>query len=151
MENLKPSELRIGNYVLTNNSLYRKADLGKIACIVAINSEVKVDNKQGVVTIYQIEDKYKDTYGQFLDYLKPIPISEEKLIELGFTKTEDNDYLKVGRKAFLVSLADYGDTDFHVLYRCDIGMDFCSLAYVDYIHQIQNIVFDLTGEELVIN
>lgn len=145
MGNLKPSELRIGNSVLNRGGERLEIDrfYGN-----KIESDIKnMPNKDPLTGI----PIYYHPFTEEIQYCKPIPITKEKLLQLGFTKTEDNDYsLTVGRKTFLLSLADFGDTDFHVLYRCDIGIDFCSLVYIDYIHEIQNIVFDLTGEELTI-
>ena len=36
---IQANELRIGNFVMTNNSKYRPSDVGKIACITQIDSE----------------------------------------------------------------------------------------------------------------
>jgi hypothetical protein len=137
---MEAKQLRLGNLFLRNNEIWKVFQLEhRYKNVYRINDvDVNFDNPT------EIEENCKGVF-----------ITEDKLLELGFAKTYNEEdtfdyYLTVGRKAFILSLADYGDNDFHVLYRCDIGIKFYSLTYIDYIHQIQNIVFDLTETELTI-
>jgi hypothetical protein len=148
---VKANELRIGNLVQANNVKYRIGDLGKISCIVAIDSDKKYNDQQGTATLYLTEDNNKDTYGQWLDYLAPIPITEEWLLMFGFKKellSDDSGY--------------YYSLDFIENKHCDLSI--CSgdkngfievtlFPYEDwfrykYVHQLQNLYFALIGEEL---
>lgn len=70
---------------------------------------------------------------------------------LGFIRDpdEDNDYMiSFGRKKF--KLVECQDDDMALLYQHDIGMDWSWLDFIDYAHQLQNIIYALTGEELTI-
>ena len=87
---IQAQDLRIGNLVMTNNSKYRTEDVGKIACITQIDSERTFEEIKGTASLYLIDNKWKDTYGQWLTFLEPIPINEEWLLKFGFIR-QDND------------------------------------------------------------
>jgi hypothetical protein len=74
---VKLNELRIGNLLIVNNSIFRPKDTGKIYHILKIDSEN--DSVNGIT----IEDiPYGFTFGQFIKYLNPIPLTEEWLMKL---------------------------------------------------------------------
>lgn len=140
---MKVQELRVGNLLITNNTSYRKSDVGKIACVVAIDSEKSFEELKGVATIYHIDDEFRDTYGQFMHHLSPIPLTEEWLERLGFEKQmawtwaiEINGGRKlvyyVGEKGWSIGNKEYSD------HECR------------YVHELQNLYFVLTGKELTL-
>lgn len=117
-------EIRIGNYV--NDYL---------------GNTVKVtDIYKGL--IYHTENKIGVTHGNILE---PIPLTEEILLKCGFEYLDDLGIffkglfeiqkLRLGidlRERFEVMLYDFNPS-------------------LDYLHQLQNIYFALTGEELIIS
>lgn len=123
-------ELRIGNWVYLDDNGGRNYQ---------IDSGHDID---------EIEGFNKD------EYCFGIPLTEEWLIKFGFEVIDENTFeLTIGRKVFLVNLDDLNDgTGVNQLcYKYDIQCDYMILLdYYFYIHQLQNIYFALTGEELEI-
>ena len=84
-----------------------------------------------------------------IENYRPIPLTEEWLVKLGFEITYDEDKCKL----FCIKNKHIGTLDV-----IKIQVDDEIIAYVndirviniDYVHQAQNIVFALTGEELTI-
>jgi hypothetical protein len=75
----------------------------------------------------------------------PINITEEWLLKFGFKKREDGDF----------DLFDFSEVDIVItnpnnsnVWKCD-GVCF-SVGCLEYVHQLQNLYFALTGEELII-
>lgn len=129
---MKASELRIGNWVThtaDDRWSYRSPEKGPY---VQFN--------------FQWEDRDWFAYGNSLiniDLLKPIPFTEEWLIKIGFVR----DYsFSLKHKNFTL----YFDDGF---FRLCVGL-YCeeakSLVHIKYVHQLQNLFFALTGEELQI-
>ena len=117
---MKASELRIGNLV--------KAQPFEGIITVFNNDKCVVKHKSGIVK-YLIED------------LEPIPLTEEWLLKFGFEK-------------------QHNEEDFDYWFKNDFSNDiiwehsegFChNLNYggdIKYVHQLQNLYFALTNEEL---
>jgi hypothetical protein len=104
------------------------------------NYVTAVDNIQTVSAIMSnCEDKYifsKEHYcGILLTDLEPIPLTEEWLLKFGFEYRKDTDcyhyYNFILNKLFVMM-----DIDIHV--------------YIKHVHQLQNLYFALTQEELTI-
>lgn len=131
---MKAQELRIGN--LTN--------LGRVY-------EIK-ENK------FYVYDDDETNYGSAWDKIEPIPLTEEWLLRFGFEKevmsfSKNIDLFGGGKK--LSFSGDYlyiidSDkqntipTDIITLWNKDVKKQF-------YVHQLQNLYFAITGEELTIN
>ena len=92
-------------------------------------------------------------------YLKvePIPITKGRLINAGFNenicflKMVRGEFGKIGGEAFELRQDDNG-IDWVCYYRNfneGEADDFAQLTKIQYIHQLQNIWIDLTGEELI--
>jgi len=77
--------------------------------------------------------------------VNPIKLTEEWLVK-GNIKL--NLEFRIGRKGFIVSKAQ--DDDLVLLFSSDIGIDYCMLCDLDFVHNFQNVIFALTGEELTI-
>ena len=73
---------------------------------------------------------------------KPIPLTEEWLLKFGFDAIFSNELWK---DSFGYSLESKG---LGLQYSYDEGT---FRVYCEYIHQLQNLYFSLTGEELTIN
>jgi hypothetical protein len=111
MKKMEAKELRIGNIVKYENTVYLHG--GKIT---------EVDN------IIQGET----------DYYEPIPLTEDWLLKFGFEKTSLHYFRKAG---VLIQAEDN-------CYECYLGS---VVAKLEYVHQLQNLYFALTGTELEYN
>jgi len=116
------NELRIGNYVL-RDSYY------------PIQVESIID--------YGINLRGGDSYGVYADEkledIKPIPLTEEWLLKFGFTKYSYGFQNKI--------LIRHPHKDCYEIRISD------NLGYLDikYVHQLQNLYFALTHQELTLN
>ena len=111
-------ELRIGNNIEHN---------GIVCEVLSIDDEwLQLDNDQ-------LNTKIKDC--------KPIPITEEWLLKLGFK--QNGEWYEIGN--FYIDSTNY---------QCGIENPkniYNRLKKVDYVHHLQNLYFALTGEELTLN
>ncbi len=121
---MKATELRIGNWIKT-----------------VTNREVQV----AAPTLFDFHD---------YDF-HPIPLTEEWLVKLGFRMHEGNQYRKYYlideddfQKAFEVSLNPPGTIDYCFTPRLQYGNRID--LRIDFVHQLQNLYFALTGQELTI-
>lgn len=130
---IEASELRIGNLVKINNPTYRKNDTGKTFHILKIDSEN--DSCNGVC----IDDMpYAESFGQFLKYIEPIPLTEEWFIKLGFQLFGNDDPLD---RYWTTNILKGSIEELSLKYTL-------SGIKIKYVHQLQNLYFALTGEEL---
>jgi hypothetical protein len=133
---MNANELRIGNLIQKNDEI----------CEV---SSIHSDS-----TIRIFNDDKTDTFGCFaLRIFNPIPLTEEWLLKLGFTKdnygcfylsrideNENNLWLKTQENNIGVAL-----NMFH-LERKETYLN-----NVEFVHQLQNLYFALTAKELVVS
>jgi hypothetical protein len=128
---MKANQLRIGNWVMSAN--YKK-----------IKREIK-DYSVEVIRAGDIH--HLETFPNSKS-IKPIPLTEEWLLKFGFKKDTKYDWeLKVNGVLF------YGMCDDTQPVNTGIGIlnlpD--SIINIQHVHQLQNLYFALTGEELTIN
>lgn len=122
---MNANELRIGNFIEKNGD----------ACVLA---SINTDD-----TIRIFNDDRTDTFGCFcLRIFNPIPLNEEWLLKLGLKKTYSNGY------------GLNGEHEFDLLYNDVIGYRFSmegqyGYPEIKYVHQLQNLYFALTNEELI--
>ncbi|WP_185246654.1 hypothetical protein [Chryseobacterium bernardetii] len=144
---IAPQELRIGNLVTINNS---KAwpDLKDIPLtVIELSTELDEYEKElfpkskGTITLKgDIE-----TYNQFTQFVSPIELTEQWLIKFGF----EDKYLTIDKKIssdFTMSLIPDKEDGYYFMPHAILkwGVD------LKYVHQLQNLYFALTGEELKI-
>jgi hypothetical protein len=118
---MKASELRIGNY-----------HLYKIVDVIDKRQEWWESCKTDIHDLIILDKKECPNYA-------PIPLTEEWLLKLGFVSNPYQDRYEKGR--------------LHI--ECDktkgeICLWIESMPHIKYIHQLQNLYFALTGEELTI-
>jgi hypothetical protein len=122
---MKASELRIGNLVDLGNRIAKVIEINHLACVV--------------VDLEETQDTIED-----YERTKPIPLTEEWLLKFGFElDIEDDGYSKGKYKA---SVSDEGCIFF--IYDSYYPIEICEFKYI---HQLQNLYFALTGEELILN
>jgi hypothetical protein len=126
---MKANELRIGNLFILPNG-----DIGKISY-----HEIRL-------MVVAIEKP---------DY-QPIPLTEEWLLKFGFVQSSNNlgntfHILKKDGVIVMLTIEHWTNTDinskYHNHWHCEYLLNGHKLQYL---HQLQNIYFALTGEELTI-
>lgn len=144
------NELRLGNLVKLSNSDYWHKDY---------------KNKQQIVDfdiLKEIEFHPKDENGK--DLYEPIPLTEEWLVRLGFRR-ENKKESEQHDNYFSTSIIDINFCLAYAHFRDDYGL---YIEYTDsphesddgtkyfvscgikYVHQLMNLFFALTGQELTI-
>jgi len=145
MKAITVQELRIGNYVNTTQG---------IGVVTSLDRDTKEAFRIGVVV------KPFKRYTLRNPECTPIELTPEILEKAGFEKGYDNGnpywltdiakrmvffiYEKGGRSGISIGAPEWRD------YPCN---ESCEESIVDikYVHQLQNLIFSLTGEELTIN
>lgn len=124
---IKVEELRVGNYLQWEDQFGKNID--QISQILT-----------GSVT-FQNSGAFHDIKG-----LKPIPLTEEWLVKLGFEFKDFfwQKFVHEEEDNFVGALHNIG-----FAYYVNINDD-KPLIYVYSVHQLQNLYFALTGEELII-
>jgi hypothetical protein len=74
------------------------------------------------------------------DFYQPIPLTEEWLLKFGFEKNKNNRFVLLTGDVDILFTEDLDG------WVCD-GINF-SVNCLSYVHQLQNLYFALTGEEL---
>ena len=144
---MKANELRIGNIVNISEDWYRRnphlSKTPKQIIVDSINYDGLIGTSIYFANGYEIEDD-----------LDPIPITEEWLLRLGFEK--NNQSYQV---VYTINVEDEYEQDYtSKLYLGLDGQYFIGIPYelfrgkskIQYVHQLQNLYFALTGEELTI-
>lgn len=129
---MKITDLRISNYVMYND------DIVKIDSIDSDGSILASGNING----------YKDCgFDGNIESLKPITLTEEILLRLGFvhrgeTKEENKLYTFYGKESkFTVQkIISFFLYDNH-----------CFGTEIKYLHKLQNLIYELIGEQLTLN
>ena len=121
---MKASELRIGNLVDLGNRIAKVTEINHLACVV--------------VDLEETQDTIED-----YERVKGIILTEEWLLRFGFEKNDNNQFILME-----------GSVD--ILFNKDLNGWICddinfSINMTDHVHQLQNLYFALTGEELILN
>lgn len=139
---MKASELRIGNLVKINNDLLPETH-GKTYIVYKLQKTFDFDfpSSTGIVSV---TDKV-NTYTQFDEFIAPIPLTEEWLLRFGFEK-KDSDVTRYEKRELMMEYI-FGKWYARL---CVNYQDSVLVTKVEYVHQLQNLVFALTGEELTL-
>ena len=141
---MKANELRIGNWVKINDDHFKDGkeivyDLYKTNefQIMGFNDGSFIEGCK-VICFYEIPSEiggWVHSGCSDLD-IDPIPLTEEWLVKFGF---ENGNYF------ILNNVIIYKDYNNKYRYEYNYGQ-----TWVKHVHQLQNLYFALTGEELVI-
>ena len=101
---------------------------------------------------YKVIDKHE--FDHAIEYLlikevndkKHLKINKERLINLGFVEHDGDFFYEKGRHGLIVSKAQ--GNDLMLLYRSDIGVDYNPLKFIEYVHEIEDLFFAITGNKL---
>ena len=123
---MKGNELRIENLVDLGNRIAKVIEISQLACVV--------------VDLEETQDTIED-----YDRIRPIPLTEEWLLKFGFeinrqTKEENNIWRCYSEEGFF-EVEQIGTSFF-------LDDNHCYGTKIDYVHQLQNLFFALTAEEL---
>jgi hypothetical protein len=106
---------------------------------VRIGNFIFKDAKKYTVNLFTISDILI-----FPNYFRPIKINEKWLLALGFKLYSESDYrIKFELKEFEFFFPKIKDYHREGLYFRDV-----EITKIKYVHQLQNLYFVLTGEEL---
>lgn len=118
---IKSNELRLGNYVKFNDKEVIVFTLGE----------------RFIEYAYEMDDEF--IYCEAYEDIEPIQLTEEILLKCGFRLLENKTYVHK-RIAFFVILNENG-----------FDLNFWQGSSFKHLHQLQNLYFALTNEELQIN
>jgi hypothetical protein len=121
---MKSSDLRIDNLVDLGNRIAKVTEINHLACVV--------------VDLEETQDTIED-----YERVKGIILTEEWLLKFGFELDIEDDGYSKGK--YKVSVSDEGCIFF--IYDSYYPIEICKFKYI---HQLQNLYFALTEEELEI-
>jgi hypothetical protein len=125
---MKANELRIGN--LINCIIYDEDDNGDEKKIEAVGKFIGFDPFE---SFWWVEC---DLVREYYDEFAPIPLTEEWLVRFGFKK-------------IITAGSIFQFSEFHVQNFSPLGFFECrNHIKIEHVHQLQNLYFALTGEEL---
>ena len=138
-ETIKANDLRIGNFVLDRGNKILTIDRfwgNKIECDI----KGMPDKSESGIQVYF------HPFTEDIDYLIPIPLTEEWLLKFGFV-TSEKLWDSFSRSNYYLSKK--GELCFN-LYESKNIFYMYEYRHIEYVHQLQNLYFALTGEELTI-
>ena len=130
---MKANELRLGN-------------------ILMYNSPISLTSQTVEVNIYHLSDILGHTplsYSDRKNAYQAIPITEEWLIKFGFEGDDDERHIVLGLGGGEeLSIERLTKTCCLIRAIKNESVDFVYVAYPEYVHQLQNLYFSITGKEL---
>lgn len=133
---MKANELRIGNNIY--DSAYPKRD----ARVFRINSGIEWPITYSYGKIFE----HTPLHGESL---LPIPLTEEWLLKFGFTEAMFDYTIHTG-EFFKGSVGILWVAGNNNVWQLKYEMR-CTQTVIKYVHQLQNLYFALTGEELTLS
>jgi hypothetical protein len=131
MKALTANELRIGNLFI------------RIGDTMGSPIAPVIESVKG--TYYEYDYYHIQAESNDLDYqievFQPIPLTEEWLFKFGFRKYSSTQF----DKGNFWTIANHNETKHFGMWCNHLEI------YIKYVHQLQNLYFALTGEELTIN
>jgi len=129
---IQPQELRISNYIIREDLFDKNKRIEKIT------------------ELYKEKALCSGPISVFVDYkdLQPIPLTEEMLLKFGFERIKSDKY----PHKFIINKDMRDEVEIENLnsQNCFVfshGKKF-SLIKIEYVHQLQNLYFALTGKKL---
>ncbi len=141
---MKATELRIGNYVYYEHTTHIVSGIhgNKVYSWWVKDGEPIIEYEAKDISGTQVENPYIDVISQY----EPIPLTEEWLIKLGFEKLTDS------KDGFKNTTYTYTKGISFIVYFDGVRLstNFWMGNEKHYIHQLQNLFYVLSGEELTI-
>lgn len=152
---MKANELRIGNFVTIDNKNGWPQMKGVPVIVTGVRQFIDEDFPKSTGDVHLEGEGINDYFSQFDEFIQPIPLTEEYLLKFGFTKSDNG--LVFDHPAPAVPENEYKDLGtlypaFFFNNRPEVAkwMDCHTRVAIEYVHQLQNLYFALTGEELTI-
>lgn len=145
LRKLKNTELRIGNLVHYPN--YNNDGENKVFRVRDIyTDDDKISLTNGIVMLPSSR----------LEYIQPIPISEEMLLKLGFIKGKSkfgDDYMLIRDNFEIYFVVEHWvDAEEGSKWQNHWFIKYTIKPFnIMYIHELQNLFFAMTGQELIYN
>ena len=148
---MKASELRIGNYVYYEHTTHIVSGVhgNKVYSWWVKDGEPVIEYEAKDISGTQVENPYMDVVSQY----KPIPLTEEWLLKFGFVNIDkgNNDFITYTdseHNYYLQNDVRKKDGKYLILDNSFDDLRAFSMIDIEYVHQLQNIYYCLTGEEL---
>ena len=135
---INPRELRIGNWLRDYYGIFRRVEY--------VGETVGLGNDMGGTDKYQ----HKPIFSKDLNDIHPIPLTESILIACGFKKrTYNYEYLfEEHSQMWFKYYSKLGAWQLEVDTSHEGGYE-TDIATIKSLHQLQNLFYCLTGEELI--
>ena len=142
---MKTTELRLGNFVGIKETALHADGCNHLEAVFEIEEIKKY--------VVQFKDYHA---GEYYKDLKPIPLTEQWLLDFGFEETIEESFIKEFDGATLIIFIINGVAE--LIYKhyssyseneIDVVNAVCLLS-VEYVHQLQNLYSALTQEELIL-
>lgn len=148
---MEAKELRIGNYATIDNEKYHPQVKGISMVVTGVKETLGLENE----LTYSVNlkptainpNQYYETYSQFIEYIKPIPLTEEWLIKFGFEKDNStyswSKIIEDEQRQLCIEIESFPN---------EKGFWYLSKHFnqLRHVHQLQNIFSALTGQELTL-
>jgi hypothetical protein len=149
---MKANELRIGNWIMDRGGKEWQIDHWETMNKVSAKPQTMMCDGFLMET---------HPYTEYVDYLYPIPLTEEWLLRMGFEKSQEQWYtikyftdceLATEQMAITYNLSSNRCAVFDAIEETDIVNILSYPIYTSkkvlFVHQLQNLYFALTNEEL---
>lgn len=140
---MKTTELRLGNYITDGTFQYS---------VVGINFDESIWGSIDKVVNHvkaETEDYYKQgDYHLNIENVQPIPLTEEWLLKFGFEKVIHAYVMGIHNRIFS-GLMKFQFDRLLQMWVFSVGK-YKDITRIEYVHQLQNLYFALTGDELEI-
>lgn len=149
---MRAIELRIGNIVTVDNPKYHPQLKGVLLRVTGIQEKVISNNIEHCLNLELTNKKansYYQTYSQFIEYIKPIELTEQWLLDLGFEKEHVDFRTQYNPAAYIGSVLRLNEFTVY-LNKPEIEWSYRVTVIIapKYLHQLQNLFFALTNCEL---
>lgn len=145
---VEAKDIRLGNYVRVDNPKHHPTAKDKDLIVVGVQDWSK-NTSVNLVHVDPKENLFIPCYSQKLEFVKPIEITDDWLIHLGFIKSsEELLYLPIPEinSEIHYEKHQYGNV---ITLQSSVGMFIPN--DIKYVHQLQNLFFAITGSELKLN
>jgi hypothetical protein len=131
---IKATELRIGNYITYQ---------GK---------QITVEGVSVSGYIYHSKGQFDGSIGSAYVPFEPIPLTEDWLVRFGFEKeVKQSDSVYISDNVYRLNIFEYATSCGTMNLEIDYYDQHASFTTnIKYVHQLQNLYFYLTGEELIL-
>lgn len=139
---MKASELRIRNLVFDNEGI-----LSKINGFQPYSHSIRCDELEGcelLIDLHPQDGTIRKGFVTDINSCKPIPLTEEWLLKFGFKNHLDTIWIHWSKESGLFEISTRLPQGSYGLWING------TMGCFEYVHQLQNLFFALTGEELTI-